>query len=149
LLKRTPLSCWSVTRMPVKHCWEVQSNAGKGLSRSQRVGSCCAFSMALRPFSASPQTSKIPPDPKPFRSQNFRWLLLARNRGIPSHKITNFWAFRSREGGRNSATICCLNLVLNIFPDIMSYAPKLRVTLVPQRRPLESATPLGSRSKLK
>lgn len=36
------------------------------------------------------------------------------------HRMTTFWVFRSRDGGRNSATICCLNLVLNIGPDIIS-----------------------------
>jgi hypothetical protein len=36
--------------------------------------------------------------------------------GIPSHKTITFWVLRGRKEGRNSATICCLNLVLNMFP---------------------------------
>src|SRR5260370_31251176 len=43
--------------------------------------------------------------------------------GMPSQRTTTFWAFRSRDGGRNSATICSLNLVLNICPDIIPYSP--------------------------
>ncbi len=41
---------------------------------------------------------------------------------MPSHRMITFWAPRSREGGRNSATICCLNLVLNICRAIISHS---------------------------
>jgi hypothetical protein len=44
--------------------------------------------------------------------------------GMPSQRTATFWAFRSRDGGRNSATICSLNLVLNTCPDIIYYASK-------------------------
>lgn len=53
---------------------------------------------------------------KPFPARNSINGCLRGIEGSPSHKMITFWALRCREGGRNSATICCLNLVLNMCP---------------------------------
>src|ERR1700732_179897 len=53
---------------------------------------------------------------KPFPDRNSINGCLRGIEGSPSHKMITFWALRCREGGRNSATICCLNLVLNMCP---------------------------------
>src|ERR1700722_12531074 len=53
---------------------------------------------------------------KPFSARNSINGCLRGIEGSPSHKMITFWALRCREGGRNSATICCLNLVLNMCP---------------------------------
>jgi hypothetical protein len=59
---------------------------------------------------------------KPLAARNSDSGCLRGIEGMPSQRTTTFWVFRSRDGGRNSATICSLNLVLNICPDIIPYS---------------------------
>src|SRR5579864_1546772 len=51
---------------------------------------------------------------KPLAARNSDSDCLRGIDGMPSHNMINFLVFRPREGGRNSATISFLNLVLSI-----------------------------------
>src|ERR1700733_10137003 len=76
---------------------------------------------------------------KPFPARNSINGCLRGIEGSPSHKIITFWALRCREAGRNSATICCLNLVLNMCPAL---------SLMRGRSPLPPEKALWGRRRL-